>query len=269
MKHRREIPLIYRARDYRLYDERGNRYLDFFQNGGRALLGHRPGNCFSELKNVLSKGIVFEAPSVYSGRLRRAVGELLPAYPYIRVYEHQLRTAEVLRSLGLIRQDEEISDPLLADEIPSVSLWRPFLGDNFSLPPVVAPVLPFPGRFVPSLLCFADDPGKAVPESEICSPLLLAGLTRIVYDLLKFIRDCDREGWKRFDLPFWKRHGPYLLPVCRSEDEYTAMFMSFLENGIFLSPRFPGASIVPAEYNEGEIKILKKWEGGNGPWTDC
>lgn len=269
MKHSREIPLIKRAKDYRLYDGQGTRYLDFFQNNGRALLGHRPGKLSMELKNVLSKGIMFEAPSVYYRRLINAMRKLLPSYPHVRVYEHYLRTEEAVKELGLIRRNEEVPDPLLTEEGGlTICLWRPFLDDNFPFPSVVVPVLPFPGRFAPSLLCFADDPGEKVPESDLCSPLLLAGLTRIVYDLLSFMQDCDREKWNKFDLVIWKRCGPYLIPRCEKEKEYDEMFSTFLENGILLSPRFPGASIIPGECTEGEIKILRKWENGNGSRTD-
>ena len=39
------IPPIRRARGYRLYDHRGRRYLDLWQNGGHSLLGHRGLHC--------------------------------------------------------------------------------------------------------------------------------------------------------------------------------------------------------------------------------
>ena len=50
----RRIPPVRRARDYHIYDESGRRYLDFYQDGGRAVLGHRPPNVAKTLKNVLA-----------------------------------------------------------------------------------------------------------------------------------------------------------------------------------------------------------------------
>gem|GEM_PF-134293 len=71
------LPPIRRAREFYLYDHRGRRYLDLAQNGGRAILGHRPNRLSTRLKNVLSSGLLAELPSVYGPRLERAVARLI------------------------------------------------------------------------------------------------------------------------------------------------------------------------------------------------
>ena len=73
------LPPIRRAREFYLYDYRGRRYLDFWQNGGRAILGHRPNRLNTRLKNALSSGLLAELPSVYGARLARVVRQLLEA----------------------------------------------------------------------------------------------------------------------------------------------------------------------------------------------
>jgi len=80
-----QMPLIRRARGYRLYDHRGRRYLDLWQNGGRSLLGHRPAGQTTLLKNLLSKGLAADLPSPYTGRLERALAALLPTHGQARV----------------------------------------------------------------------------------------------------------------------------------------------------------------------------------------
>ena len=56
------MPEIRRARDYRLYDIHGRRYLDLCLDGGRALLGHKPGRVVLMMKNALEKGLSASYP---------------------------------------------------------------------------------------------------------------------------------------------------------------------------------------------------------------
>ncbi len=270
-----DLPLIRRARGYRLYGMNDVRYIDFFQNGGRAILGHKPGRLVHDLKNLLEKGVIGEHPSVYTHRLQKAVGKLLPSFSGFRVYEHEAAARIALESAGLLRRGEAPGDPLYPAEEeregerrPRVYLWRPFLDDEQegpdSAPAVVLPVLPFPARFVPAVVCFTGIAESRLPPSGLCSPLLLGGLTRTVYDLISNILSRDRTCWDAFDFPFWYRRGPYLLPRNGGPEEYADMFRAFLENGILLNPDPSCASIIPGEYTPGEIKYIKKWEHDYG-----
>jgi len=249
-----EIPLINRAKGFHLYEDTGRRYLDFYQDNGRAVLGHRPNNLSSHLKNVLSKGLLAETPSKYAYRLGKAMKSLLPEYPHARVYEHRLKTERVLSAAGLLPPDTPVPDILFPSgrETARAVLWRPFLEDTAVFPEIVVPLLPFPGGFAPSVICFREGPGPLFPPSDACSPFLLAGLTRIVYDLLREIQERDREGWSSFEKPGWERTGPYLLPP-RDGAGPLELFKRCLREGVFLNPSPEGPNIIPGEYSSGEL----------------
>ena len=75
---RKRVPIIRRAREYHLYSVTGKRYLDLWQNGGQALLGHRPGrltttlNGFQRSKGAIPGSTMPRSPS--STTARRAAG---------------------------------------------------------------------------------------------------------------------------------------------------------------------------------------------------
>ena len=48
-----EVPRIRRARAFRLYDVTGRRFLDLWQAGGEAILGHRAARTGAALKAAL------------------------------------------------------------------------------------------------------------------------------------------------------------------------------------------------------------------------
>lgn len=50
------VPLIRRARGYFLYTPDGRRFLDFYQDNGRAVLGHRSSGMQQVIKSTVSKG---------------------------------------------------------------------------------------------------------------------------------------------------------------------------------------------------------------------
>ena len=63
------IPVIKRARGYRLYSISGRRYVDLALSGGYNLLGHRPTSFINGLKQVCEKGLLSDLPSIYGRRL--------------------------------------------------------------------------------------------------------------------------------------------------------------------------------------------------------
>ena len=69
---RNRLPMIHRARGYRLYGTDGRRYVDFYQDGGRALLGHRPAGWTWILKSTGNRGLFAPYPSRFAGKARRA-----------------------------------------------------------------------------------------------------------------------------------------------------------------------------------------------------
>lgn len=273
----RLLPSIRRARGYRIYDAGGKRYLDLQLAGGRALLGHRPERVLHELKNLASRGLLGDFPSVFERRLAKALAKLVPDHPVVRVFGNEERLADRLgEALGA---SQTIVDPVIenianvragrrtsnAAGRESIWRWRPYFpgGDRAPLGVSVAvPVLPFPGSFVPAVACIRGAAESTLPPSDPVSPALLGALARSAYDLLQFMErgTYGEETWARFDCPWWERRGPYLVACCE-KGEYSEIFCRLLEKGIHISPEYPGPSLVPAEFSEGELGALRELAG--------
>jgi hypothetical protein len=262
------VPPIRRARDYHLYDERGRRYLDLYQNGGRAVLSHRPPGLAKRIKGVVDQGLWGSFPSVYESRLERVLGELIPGYPLVRVYAHAARAVEIAGG--------EVADPAVATaagtptDRPTAAWWRPFLpassdpGDG-ERPQLLLPVLPFPASFSPQPICAVA--GTVLPPSEAVSPLLLAGLTHASH----LLAAADTAGagtagaavvdpvalFDERELALWRRRGPYLTLRCAPQ-RFEELFAAFLEAGIVINPTFPGPSVLPRWCSRGEFEKFVK-----------
>ncbi len=255
------IPILKRARGYRLYDLAGKRYLDLYQNGGRALLGHRPQGLTAVVKEVVSKGVLTDLPSVYGERLEKALKRLFPGYAAVRFFSSRERALELASlHLGGKLEEEEIHDPVLPGGAKKeAAYWRPLLSDSPEEPEaeVLFPILPFSMGGVPEAVCFKHNPARGLPESDIISPVILAGVLRSLACLNKY----HFPPWFRQDLlkssDGWIQRGIYLRPNF-SAGLYKICFFNFLKEGFLLSPGYPGPSILPAEASPGEIKKMIK-----------
>ncbi len=250
------LPSIRRARGYRLYDHRGRRYLDLYQEGGRALLGHRPAGVGRALKGAISKGLAADLPSVYARRLEKALLRyFLPGYREARIYccrEQALEAAAAFLGGGL--GPGEVADPALGHSSERVSLWRPLLEE----PPraqVLLPVLPFAMGSAPAVVCFRAVPPPELPLPGPLSPVILAGAVRALYELRRWVQ----PPWLTPDLlqgaPAWRQRGVY-LSFESGEEEYAAVFDRFLAAGLLLAPARDTPSILPGEASPGELKTL-------------
>jgi len=252
------IPPIRRARGYRLYDHRGRRYLDLWQNGGHSLLGHRGLHLMSLLKNLMSRGLLSDLPALQARHLEKALAGCLPDYPWVRLTRTpQEALALASRFLGREVSAAEVYDPAL--DLPPgsapVARWRPLLdypSTGPGRPRVLLPVLPFAAAGAPAAACFDAEPPGDFPASEPLSPVLLAGAARCLHDLARY---CLPE-WYREDLlasaAGWAQRGVYLRAQCGPE-RYPEVFRAFLQAGLLLNPRYPGPSILPAEASPGEV----------------
>lgn len=257
------VPVIARARGYRLYTTRGTRLLDLYQNGGHGILGHRAYKLTSTLKNVISRGQIFDLPSVYTQRLIRAVSFLLPEYHSFRVYASLERLLQAAG--GFLKREvkgEEFGDPALENWSSAgadASLWRPFLApeqeQRVRRKLLLVPVLPFSTGGVPRVLCFKHRIPDNFYPSDTISPFLLAGTTRAVYDLRKYQRPAWSGDRKKIEVN-WHSQGIYLSPRF-SEPVYRIVYNDFLAGGILLSPRYPGPCCLPREVSPGEISKLR------------
>jgi hypothetical protein len=285
------LPLIRRARGFRLYDSSGRRYLDMYQDGGAAVLGHRPEGMLLALKSAASRGLWGTLPSRESGRLYRAVDTLLdseelPLRETVFGGAAQLRffrnTERLLSAFGL----DELVDPLFlspgetaarAASGKAALLWRPFTGELWDrLSPSLAaagvgrlfviPLLPLPGGFAPrAALVLGRDSGDLPPDDALSAAVtgISAHSTTLLKKLIAVSESVKRNDnllsgrdlRERFSRPPWRREGPYLL-WDRPEGEYESFRSSALERGIVLAPDPLTPSILPLSCTAGEIKPL-------------
>jgi hypothetical protein len=178
------LPVVLRARDFRLYPPGGGRLVDLWQEGGRAVLGHSPAGVLRNLKNRASRGLFSPLPHPQEGRFLKALSRLLPNRVF-RLYRDRLslyRALEPVRFPGAEPVPgprfpapgpaglwEGIPDPAFppsgapagsGDSSPRLSLWRPFLEP--------APALPSgPGAGAP-----APPPGDALAGVPLLIPVL-------------------------------------------------------------------------------------------------
>ncbi len=274
------LPVFKRTRGYRLYTENGGRYLDFFQEGGKSILGSRPRGFSLALKNEIEKGNFFNYPSGYGKKVLRAL-EALSGIPlrasfftsardacaHISEAEKENFTlcggsdafmaAEALYDAS----DRRGLDKKRGDGKPLVYCWYPLCG--IPLPffleyyRYVMPVLPFPGSFAPAVLISAEAEIKGNPPP---SPFLLAGLASVICSLSDHIQSSPYSHWdeekhlKRIK-GIWKVRTPYLIPSY-PRDRHEFVYNTFLERKIVIQPDFSGISALPAEISEGERMLF-------------
>jgi hypothetical protein len=252
---RQRVPLVRRAREYHLYTLSGRRYLDLWQNGGRSLLGHRPGRLTTVLKNTISKGLIADLPSVYGGRLQRLLHHMFPGCSSFRVAGSPAEALQLASLyLGRTVEQEELSDPAAGKEKiahAELSFWRPLLPGRIAAE-VLFPILPFGMGGAPEVVCFRGDLPGGFPEQGPLSGVLLAGLLRCLRELQRF----RTPEWLRRDLlagcTGWRQRGIYVAPDFDLAD-YQRVFEAFLEAGVLLSPEAPYVSILPSgELSKGE-----------------
>jgi hypothetical protein len=301
------LPPIRRARDFHLYDRNGARYLDLFQNGGGAVLGHRQANVSLEMKKVMARGVYAELHSDYEERVRRAVARVLPEYDRVVVYASVFEAAHALSTLSELSAGGDghtesvagagrdavqllgrVPDPALpagsegADDHPDapdprVRLWRPFLAEppGGDRPEAVLPLLPFPMRSGPTVLCCGESVAARLPAPSPVSPVLLAGLARAADNLATLGSGAARhpetprqkpgkkrrskygQSWQRFRHPLWRQNGPYIYPAC-DPIHYQRVFEHFLGNRVILNPKYPGPSILPRYWSVGEHERFRR-----------
>ncbi len=257
---------IRRARGYRLYDHRGRRYLDLWQAGGRALLGHRPDRAVAQIKGVLSRAPHAGVPSVYERRLLGRVRRLVPGFePLLTAGGAEVRVVLGRAGLG----EEALYDPAL-DAGPAdarrAGLWRPAAGPA-PLPAswrAVVPVLPFTLGQAPAPVCLSPDAVAELPEAPAPQP---AALLAAALGGLDRLPRYGGAAWASQAWPDphgcegWERRGPYVAARCDAA-AYDDVFDRFLQAGAVLSPFHPGPSILPDEVSAGEAATLMRLFAG-------
>lgn len=265
-----KMPIIVRARGYRLYDLKGRRYIDLYQNNGRAILGHRPDGLTQAMKSTASRGLFAEYPSIYDGRLEKILKLMFTDYPMFRIYANRERTMEAL-SLAVGRQvkGSHILDPAMTDAVDrKLMYWRPFTPEQQVKPDLLLPIFPFPGSFVPNVVCVRNmDMLKKMPASDMVSPFLIDSLIKSVSQLIRTMHSpvgYGSEFQRLIDIFEWDRRGPYINTRLESI-EYIEVFKKALEQGVLLPPGENYPIIIPREFSEGEIQgVLRFVRSVNG-----
>jgi hypothetical protein len=257
----RGLPVIRRARGFRLYDTSGRRYLDLFRDG--ALLGHRGSGTVTAMKSALSQGLAAALPSSLEKRLIAALVRAFPKYREVRLYSSRDRALEaVSRCLGggtvAVRDPATDFDP---SPDTTAGFWRPFLPLPDGLTTLL-PLLPFTVCGAPAPVCFSVDVPSSVPGSEVIPGFVLAAALQGFSAL---------PGAAGDDFPLsnpgvegavdgargWARVGPYVRALFQ-EAEYPRVHAEFLRAGVFLHPGYPGPSVLPGECSPGECRLLAR-----------
>jgi hypothetical protein len=269
-----KLPPIGRARGYRLYALCGQRFVDLWQYGGRALLGHTPSGLLKTLKNAASRGLFVPLPHPARLRLEKALEKLFPGCSF-RIYRDRAALFDALKSPGLVLPDAATAGA--AQAVPPTgqgpALWRPFWDEGAPLafedaPPVFVPALPLPWMNAPELLVLKgtaeggpegqeDTKALGLADENFVSPLFLSGLARAVYDLIASAQSRLPLNLKKYrqGFPLWKRRGIYLL-FDGEAGLYKSLFARFLERGFLFPPDPALPAILPPGLSPGEEAAL-------------
>jgi len=252
------VPPIRRARGFRLYDGAGRRFVDLYQDGGAAVLGHRAPGIVRDVKDALSRGLGSALPSAYEGRLKKLLRRLFPDHGGISLFSclHRgLEAASVF--LGRRIGEEDVRDPACDERPAAASYWRPFLDSGSVKPDVLIPILPTGGMPGLTAVCFRTREGEKAPDGDCLSPFILmaalcalSGLGTAERTENSVTRAIDRSA-------DWRRRGPYVRAAFEAE-RYPEVFRGFLAAGFLLNPFFPGPSIIPGELSPGEEAGLRR-----------
>jgi hypothetical protein len=262
----RRLPPIRRARLWRLYAEDGRRFLDFWMDGGRSLLGAKGRGIGTIAKAAVDMGLTRPFPSIREARLEKEVLRRYPGYAAARFYRDEDRAvaaAEVFLGPGEeLRVLEPFADFLGARE--PLGLGSAIAGGT-ALPRVAMPRLPCPAALAPAVLLFGEAETAREAESYIVPPLVLACAHRALSEFDRFAADYTEELWKRTDRrlgPFFERRGPCLYPRLAATSpagmppDYDKLFDAALGAGVLLSPAPELPSLIPGDFDDGELARL-------------
>ncbi len=252
MLEKRILPIIKRTRGYLLYDINGKRYLDFYQDRGRAVLGHRLDGMTGVIKSTAAKGLTAAYPSVYSNRIEKQLKLLFPFVSEFRIFSNIERALSAISKSEnkIIEQSDFIDFPAKSE---GFAYWRPFLDMDLDWQKFkyFIPVLPFPGNFGPVVV--AGNASVKLGPSDFLSPMISNMLIKSSAALLRVMGSYNSRDLAGFESPVWNRIGPYLR-FKLSESEYLSLFSKALEKMVLLPPDPAIPGIIPFNYEKGQIR---------------
>jgi hypothetical protein len=241
----RLLPPIRRTRGNRLYAADGRRFLDLWLDDGRGILGDRDRHTRTYAANAADKGLTRPYPGLYEARFFKAVRHTWPGFSTVKVFSSEERAKAWAGT-----------NPL--------AVARPFamVPDACDL---AMPRLPCPRPYAPWCLIARDGTQAAAALAQHTGDLVpaqsLYAAARGLASLESAVRDgYGEELWARFDkrLGAWfERSGPYLTPKIPPE-KHGEFFRAALEGGALVSPRLDAPSMVPPDFDDGELAKLAK-----------
>jgi len=255
-------------RGNRLYAADGRRFLDLWLDGGRGILGDGDRHARTFAANAADKGLTRPYPGLYDARFAKAIRTAWPGFEAVRLFSSEERAlaaaGRILAATPTVvdTSAQPTAEPSLRppEEAGSIALARPFapVPKSFEL---AVPRLPCPRPFSPWCLMarseemLSGEPGDLVPAQSLYAAARgLAGLETAV-------RDGYGEAlWAKFDRRlsrFFIRSGPYLLPIAGAAG-HEAFFAAALEGGALVSPRYGEPSVIPPDFDDGELVRLAK-----------
>jgi hypothetical protein len=269
----RLLPPIGRARLWRLYAREKaeglpGRFLDLWMDGGRAILGAKGTGLGTVAKAAIDRGLTRPMPSAWERRLEKALLADHPGYAAARFYrsEEEARLAlasflgkgelEVLDSASRESAAASSADAVL--ERPFAAYLPGFEAAGRIAPAFALPLLPCPSALAPGAV-LARDAAKA-PRGELAPPMKLEAAARALGEFARLTSTYDEALWRRADRrlsAFFERRGPYLYPR-HGAAEHGEFFRKALSAGLLVSPVYELPSILPADFDDGELAALAK-----------
>jgi len=279
----RLLPPVRRARGNRLYTADGKRFLDLWLDDGRGILGDRDRYTRTFAANASDKGLTRPYPGLYDARFIKAVIAAWPGFTAVRLFSSEER-ALAAAARALVSLSAPGSQPTLVDSAvkPSaqgsaaaggatgpqkpgfIAIARPFA----PIPEfcdLALPRLPCPRPFAPWCLMARDGTEAAralsAEEGDLVPAGSLVAAARGLSSLEATVSDGYGEAlWARFDrrMDAWfERSGPYLFTRAIPAG-YEAFFRAALEGGALLSPLPDAPSVIPPDFDDGELAKLAK-----------
>jgi len=245
-------------------------------DGGRAMLGAKGTGIGTAAKAAIDMGLARPMPSTWERRLGRELQRAYPGYAAARFFSSDERALAAaarapgiaaanegrarLRDIARREADGAAIGPGSADG--AVLLLRPFSellpGPRADAAAMAMPLLPCPSALAPSVLLVRDPELAKSVEGDILPPLTLASAHRALVELARMSEWYGEELWKKADrrlAPHFERLGPYLYPRSGGE-AYDEVFKRALAAGALLSPDPELPSIVPGDFDDGELAAL-------------
>ena len=243
---------VTRARGYFLYTKKGVRLTDMFLEDGRAILGWHTGTAFTQMKNILSRGLTGSFRSEESCRLKKAVATLLKKD--VKVFSFSDKKSALAASICFSKDKSAV--------------WKPFNNeiDYSSFDAVImCPPLSWTNSIfllaVDKKLCKESDENQAEElAGEIKLPFALeTAVTRGIYDYLAEEKIREEKDWFIYDTflnKYFTRKGCHLTPKVPRE-KYDDFVLYCLDKHIIINPHYEGESFVPYKVDKGNFSAIK------------